>query len=335
MTSIRIHADNILHRDRYLSRLNERIKHFAELQSAPSHRVIDDAPAADATDFSVPEIDVSELDLSVLKKAMREKGCLIVRNYFSEPEARELQSYVDYSFDLHANPETRLNRYLMKMVELEEALENTREDVALHRKTNSTYTDINRIAKNLGRVIGKANSQLTSKTPIASEKILALYEKKGLKSLLGDYFENDPCLSVYKWVLRKADSPPQPVDFHQDGAFMGEWVDSLNLWVALSNCGGDGREGPGMDILPMRLQSEFEKGSGILDWTVAEGAVVDKYGREGIVAPKFNRGDGFFFDHLLVHRTQHVPDCAHNRYAIETWFFDSVNFPKNQIPLKW
>jgi hypothetical protein len=334
MNNFKIHADNLLGRDRYLDRLNARVEHFATTQSLPSRRVIDDARMSRPVDFEVPEVEADVLTVDIVKEAISDKGCLIVRNFLNELEAQQMQSYVDYSFKLHNKPENKVSQYLLKQVELAKAVEHAKDDIAKQRETNKTYTDITKIARKLGRTLGQSSSQLTATTPIITDKILALYDRKGLKDLLNDYFENEPCVSIYKWVLRKAMSPPVPIDFHQDGAFMGPGIDSLNVWVALSDCGGDS-DAPGMDFLPVRLKSDFEKGTGSMNWTVAESAVHDVYGQQAVVAPRFNRGDALFFDHFLVHRTQHVADCARNRYAVETWFFDSVNFPKNQIPVKW
>lgn len=334
MNNFKIHADNVLRRDHYLNRLNARVEHFATTQSSPSRRVIDEASTGRLLDFEVPEVEAASLTVDIVKRAIREKGCLIVRNFLNEKEAQQMQSYVDYSFKLHSKPDKKISQYLLKQVELAKAVEHTKDDIAKHRATNETYTDISKIARKLGRTLGQSSSQLTATTPIITDKILGLYERKGLKSLLNEYFENEPCVSIYKWVLRRAMSPPVPIDFHQDGAFMGPGIDSLNLWVSLSDCGGDS-DAPGMDFVPVRLKSEFEKGTGSMNWTVAESAVHDVYGEQAVVAPRFSRGDGLFFDHFLVHRTQHVADCARNRYAVETWFFDSVNFPKNQIPVKW
>jgi len=115
---------------------------------------------------------------------------------------------------------------------------------------------------------------------------------------------------------------------------MGDDINSLNCWIPLSDC-GTGYNLHGMDIVPVRLMKAFAKGSGALNWTISPRSVIDKYSEDSIVTPTFRAGDLFFFDHLLVHRTQCVPTAMSKRYAIETWFFDSVNFPKNQIPLKW
>ena len=63
-----------------------------------------------------------------------------------------------------------------------------------------------------------------------------------------------PALSANKCTLRRV-----PVDtntnWHQDGAFLGADVRTVNLWLALSDCGDDS---PGLEIVPRRLDTRKE-----------------------------------------------------------------------------
>lgn len=334
MRRISILLDHLLKRDKYLATLNERIDYFKDVESATTPRVIDGAQESSyRPGFSVPEIDAPELTVDVLRSAMRESGCCLVHNFFSAGEVKDIRAYIDHSFTV-SKGNGRLHKYLSRQVDLKEVLAKTKKDIEEKRKTNETYTDIIKLGPNLKRTLGADVSCLTATSPILTDKLLALYDRKGLRDLCAAYFENEPCVSVYKWVLRKAVPPPQTIDFHQDGAFMGDHIDSLNCWVPLTDCGA-GTDAPGMDIVPVRFLGTFEKGTGVLNWTVSPQAVVDRFGEEAIVTPAFREGDAFFFDHCLLHRTQHVPDSTEERYAVETWFFDSRNFPKNQIPIRW
>lgn len=330
-----LYCDNIVHRDKYLANLNRRIEFFKDQQSAPSPRVIDEPSEVDVTgDFRIPEIKASELTVDFLKKSIREKGCVIVRNYFDVDDVKTMRAYIDHAFAVNDNNASFVNKYLSKQIDLKEVLEKTKADIQQKQKHNPTYTNTVKLGRTLAQPLGKNKSHLTAQTPILTEKLLNLFERKQLKSLLRSYFGSEPCVSVYKWVLRRASPPEAPIDFHQDGAFMGDEITSLNCWISLSDCGA-GYDVHGMDIVPIRHMNAFEKGTGVLNWTISPQSVIEKYSAEAIVTPTFQAGDLFFFDHLLVHRTQSIPNPASKRYAIETWFFDSVNFPKNQIPLKW
>lgn len=334
LTKTQLFIDNLRHRDQYLHALRDRMRYFMDTASAYGPRVIDGAPeAVQLQSVDVPEVAAADLNIDVVTTAIRDKGCLIVRGFFSSHEVNTLRAYVDYAFALHNN-DSRLGKYLRKRLDVSEVLRKTRSDVEEKRKVNPTYSDTLKTGRNLGQPFANNRSYLVAQTPIVSERILALYESRGLKALLAQYFGNDPCASIYKWVMRRSPPPDNAHDFHQDGAFMGDAIASLNTWVPLTDC-GPGQGAHGLDIVPARLMRSFAKGTGILDWSITPQAVVDQFGEEAIVSPVFKRGDLFLFDHLLVHRTQSMPTHTEQRYALETWFFDSQNFPKNQIPLKW
>ncbi len=333
ISNLGLYSDHLLGRDRYLARLNSRILSFKGTAPRVSGRAIDGSPAGGrGGDFRVPEIAASDLTGAFLKKSMREHGCIIVRDFFDDNEVRTMRSYVDYAF--RVKDDGFLSRYLLKECDLQPVLKETSRNIKEKRKSNPTYTDSFKKGAGLARFIGHSESRLTVRTPNIAEKLLRLYEKKALKDLLENYFGSEPCISVKKWNLRKSRPPAAPIDFHQDGAFMGDEIDSLNCWIPLSDCGA-GYDVQGIDIVPLRLMHVFPPGSGVLDLTVAASAIIEKYSEKAIVTPTFRKGDLIFFDHLLLHRTQSLPNATENRYAIETWFFDSVNFPKNQIPLKW
>ena len=169
-----------------------------------------------------------------------------------------------------------------------------------------------------------------------SEYLLELYESVGIKSIVTDYLGEPPCLSALKWVLRRPTLPTNRDGWHQDGAFMGEGINSLNMWIAANRCGGESGA-PGMDLLPQRLTKILGAGEddAVFDWSVSEGAMTTSQFRNEITAPVFEAGDALFFDHFLLHRTQYGGEFIRPRYAIETWFFDSKNFPSNQVPFSW
>ena len=331
-----LYLGGALKRDKYLSTLGRRIDHFKDRQSSSLTRVSDDDVDEESLlgDYAVPEVDATALDSHALHRAIRQNGCLIVRNFFSANEVKDMRTYVDYSVSLHSNKDSAISRYLTKSVNLDEVLKNTVEDIRVKQQENSTYFNTVKMARNFSQALGKHNSFFVARTPLLTEKILQLFTKTHLKKLLSKYFKNDPCLSIYKWVIRKSQPPKNIIDFHQDGAFMGDDIATPNCWIPLSDC-GTGYSVHGLDVIPVPLKHLFSKGSGVLDWTISAQAVTDKYGESAIVTPTFRKGDAFFFDQFLMHRSQYLADSSESRYAIENWFFDSKYFPKNQVPLKW
>ena len=170
--------------------------------------------------------------------------------------------------------------------------------------------------------------------PSVAEALLQLYEEKGLKNLVEEYLGEPPCLSVKKWVMRRSKLPVAEAGWHQDGAFMGTNINSINMWLPLNRCGG-ATGAPGMDVVPRRLNKIVSADGAQFDWSVSSSQVTDKFSDNQPLMPEFNAGDAFFFDHFFLHRTQFRDDFSKIRYAIETWFFGSSSFPKNQIPLAW
>merc|ERR1712118_569727 len=91
---------------------------------------------------------------------------------------------------------------------------------------------------------------LTVNEPSAAEHLLKAFEQAGVKKLLDGYFGDDTCVSSRKWTLRRGNGLAFP-GWHQDGYFMDGGNDYLNMWVALSHCGGDTGV-PGLTVVPTR-----------------------------------------------------------------------------------
>lgn len=174
----------------------------------------------------------------------------------------------------------------------------------------------------------------TADSPRMLFELLDLVDATGIGALVEGYFGERPALSANKCTLRRV-----PVDtstnWHQDGAFLGRHVRTLNLWLALSPCGADA---PGLDIVPRRFDDILPTGTdgALFDWSVSPTLVEEAAGGAGaIVSPEFEPGDALLFDHLFVHRTGITPGMTRERWAIETWFFGPSTYPDGQIPLAY
>ena len=115
---------------------------------------------------------------------------------------------------------------------------------------------------------------------------------------------------------------------------MGTDINSLNMWIPLTECGGESGA-PGMDVVPQRLYKIASAAGATFDWSVSDAHVRSGAFKGPPLAPVFNSGDVFFFDHLYLHRTQYRTDFTKPRYAVESWFFGATTFPKEQIPVAW
>jgi hypothetical protein len=324
MTAPLLHPDTLTHRDWETDRatVTERIERFRERQADPQPKLIvptDTVPQA-PEHCCVPEVAARDLDAATLKSALAEHGALIARGFFSAEELDGLTAAADRVIDACLDPaqkdQTRSAFYSPPenlrtiMPNGERELGNTR---TFHRESGSA---------------------MCVESPTVAEALLRLYETKGLKDLITQYLGEPPCLSVKKWVLRRSKLPVAEAGWHQDGAFMGTDINSINMWLPLSRCGGT-TGAPGMDMVPRRINAIASAEGAQFDWSVSDALVGDEHADNGPVAPVFEVGDAFFFDHFYLHRTQFREDFTALRYAVETWFFGESAFPKNQIPLAW
>jgi hypothetical protein len=171
--------------------------------------------------------------------------------------------------------------------------------------------------------------------------MIEVFDAAGIGALVRDYFGEAPAILARKWTLRRVPHDAPPSDWHQDGAFMGRDIRSLNIWVALSECGVDA---PGIDIVGRPLQEIVATGThgAKLSWTVSPD-LVEQVAEGSIVRPCFQPGDVLIFDHMNLHRTAVIEGMTRDRYALEAWFFapstygamtsNDPELPASQIPI--
>lgn len=166
------------------------------------------------------------------------------------------------------------------------------------------------------------------------QRLIEFFASHGLGELLNGYFNAPPCLSLLKSVLHRIEPLQHPPEWHQDGAFMGDGIKSLNLWISLTDCGA-GTSAPGMDLIPKRLDKVIDatgKNGAVFDWSVSQKTIDENYSDAPPAQPHFGVGDAIFFDHFNLHATSSGNQFTQTRYAIETWFFSSSNYAVNQTP---
>lgn len=162
-------------------------------------------------------------------------------------------------------------------------------------------------------------------SPRFAGEYLSVLRESGMVDLVSGYLGAPAMLSAEKSVVRRV--PAQTgTNWHQDGAFLGQDVRALNVWVALSDCGADA---PGLDLVAARPDHILPVGTGdaLFDWSIGQEAVDEWRGALPIVHPDIRAGDAVLFDHMLVHRTGVLPGMTKTRYALESWFFTPWHFP--------
>lgn len=261
---------------------------------------------------TTPEIHRSELDADVLAGAIAHHGTLIVRDLIPSEAVERLRDGVERAFDARdAFRERRLG-----------------DDDAGWFEPFDEGTRHNRFpSKRFVRIID---------SPRAMYLLLEAYGDTGLLDIIEAHLGERPALSAHKCALRRLTAEPgeRSTDYHQDGAFLGAGIRTVNVWLALTDCGGT-FAAPGVDLLPRRIDHILETGvdGAHLDWTVSENVVARAADGVAIERPRFAPGDGMLFDEYMVHRTAFDEGMDRERMAIESWFFAPSVYPADHVPL--
>jgi hypothetical protein len=168
--------------------------------------------------------------------------------------------------------------------------------------------------------------------PEAMCDLVDVFTATGVRRAVAEYLGERPAAIANKWILRRSPTGVALGDFHQDGAFLGEGIRTVDCWIALSHCGpGTGR--PAIDVVPVRMDRVLQAGEdATFTWSLAEEKVHSEIPDVAIESPVFQPGDAFFFDERLVHRTSVGTDLE-TRYAIESWFVAPSSYPAKHLPI--
>lgn len=258
-----------------------------------------------------PVLAATDLSVSRLRDGIRRHGSLLVRGLVDGTRVARLIEGIDHAFaeyDRHAAgaPVERTTPWFDPI--------DAGSDVQILR----TF-------------VRQATGVWTADSPRALYELIETLIDLGLDRLVAAYLGERPALSLEKCTLRRAEPTQTGNAWHQDGAFIGSGIRSINAWFSLSHCG---RQAPGLDIVPVRIGSVLPVGTAgaLYDWDVAEQEVQRAY-RGPIWRPLLEPGDVVFFDHLCVHRTAVEPAMSRRRWAIESWFFAPSVYPTTQTPL--
>ena len=259
-----------------------------------------------------PEIRGAELTADVLGGAIQHHGCLLVRGIIDAEQTRKLAEIVTGA--------------------CEAALTDASE--TLNSPWYAPYPlDPNDGMSPTGRAFGaRSGSVWTADSPRGLSDFIAFLKAHGVSRAIEDYLGERAYLSIGKSSLRRVPATIVDAGWHQDGAFLGGDIRTVNLWLALSDCGDDA---PGLDLYPRRLDHLVESGTpgAYASWMVSPDVVAKLAKTAPIVAPLFKAGDALLFDQLLLHRTGGRRGMTRDRLAIESWFFAGSTFPMKQMPI--
>jgi Phytanoyl-CoA dioxygenase (PhyH) len=262
----------------------------------------------------IPEITAAELDAQTVRRSILAHGSVWVRGLFDRDRVATFVAGIDKALTVRAEEPTV--------------------GVAQHQSWYAALPLPLEQARLLGRHwVAGSGGVLAADSPRLLFELCETYERVGLRRVVTDYLGERPVLSANKCTLRRVPLTAS-TDWHQDGAFLGQGIRALNIWIALSDCGVDA---PGLDLLPRRLDHIVETGTGgaFFDWAVGP-AVAERLAKDAPIArPNFTAGDAVLFDDMCLHRTAIESTMTRPRYAIESWFFAPTSYPTGQVPLVW
>jgi hypothetical protein len=257
---------------------------------------------------SPPSVGPDELTLDALRAGILGHGCLHVRGLVPQERVDQLVEGIDRTwrgFETNAAgaPSSETTPWF------------------------EPFMPIADFSLGVKRKLGwEAGAVMLADSPRMMYDLFETFDEVGLKDLIEAHLGERPVLSMHKCTLRRVKPDLQDADWHQDGAFLGDGIRTVNVWLSLSHCG---RDAPGLDIVPRRLDGIVDTGTegAHFKWSVAPDVVEHASGDASVLRPVFEPGDVLLFDELFLHRTAIGPGMTRERRASESWFFAPSMYP--------
>lgn len=261
----------------------------------------------------IPEIACSDLNAEVMQGAILHHGSVLVRGVLERQEAQDITSDIDCVLDA-------LGRRLQ---------DTHKEDDAVWF-TPFELQDADDL-RNALKWLHESGGVMAADSPLMFNRLADLYRRSGLVNAIQAHLGERPLVSAGKTVMRRV-KLTAPADFHQDGSFLGTDVRTINVWIALSDCGVDA---PGLDVVDCRVPHLVEMGTrgARFSWSVGTEVAQEANGGRPFARPVFEPGDALIFDQLMLHATSYDPAMTRSRYALESWFFAPSAYTEQQIAL--
>jgi hypothetical protein len=285
----------------------------AGVDAAPAEASAEEVPCRNG----IPTVQPSELTAAKLRRAISTGGCLLVPGLVPEKRIDPLIEDIDRAiegYDAHAGG-TSVEKTI-PWFEPFEPMERYRNGMIPGKR----------------EAVRAGGGAWTTDSPRGLFDLLEVFDETNLNEVVTGFLGERPVLSMNKCTLRRVPLDTLHAAWHQDGAFLGRPIRTLNVWIALTHCGDDA---PGLDILPRRLDGIVQTGTegSIFPWAVARDKVMEAAEGTPVCRPIFEPGDALLFDELFLHRTACEREMTRERYAIETWMFAPSVYPGKQVPL--
>ena len=264
----------------------------------------------------IPEIDRQDFNATNVASGVFNHGSIIVRNMLTKDQVslmREsiIKTYAQHDKAMAGAPETETAPWFVPF------------NPAPREGTEAI------VERGWYR---KGGAELAADSPRGLFNLINCLQDAGITDMVTEYLGERPALSVRKTSLRQVSHNRPMPGWHQDGAFLGQGIRTVNVWIALTDCGVDA---PSMDMVPRRMTDIVPTGTegAVFDWSLSQLAVRDAAGDTPPVRLQFREGDAIIFDEMNLHRTGVSPGMTKDRFAIEAWFFAPSCYPIEQLPI--
>ena len=264
----------------------------------------------------IPEIDRQDFNATNVASGVFNHGSIIVRNMLTKDQVSLMrnsiiETYAQHDKAMAGAPETETAPWFVPF------------NPAPREGTEAI------IGRDWFRQSG---AELAADSPRGLFNLINCLQDAGITDMVTEYLGERPALSVRKTSLRQVPHNQTVTGWHQDGAFLGQGIRTVNVWIALTDCGVDA---PSMDMVPRRLTDIVPIGTegALMSWTVSQILVEDAAGDTPPVRLQFREGDAIIFDEMNLHRTSSSADFLRDRFAIEAWFFAPSCYPIEQLPI--
>jgi hypothetical protein len=283
------------------SALQERRARYARAKEGKLESGRPDWPPAYADPFpelagAIPEINAADVTADIMGGAVLHHGLLLVRGLLSAQQVADVRAVQDEikKASLRGEPDTS----------------------GWYMPFNGGHDN----EQGLRRRAEKTGANWLADSPLGLARVLQCLESAGVIALLSEHFQQRPVLSMQKSVLRAVQPEAAITGWHQDGSFMGDAVRTMNVWVALSPCGGP-VPASGLELIPRRYEEILSIDGSLGRETISFSKVGELKNDCPSVNPEFAAGDALIFDEHLLHRTSLEPGLTDIRYALECWLF--------------
>jgi hypothetical protein len=257
----------------------------------------------------LPETGVAELTSEVLGGAVAHHGALIVRAMFDEAQVR-------HSVDVIHNAQA--------------ARDNGSAEAAERGWYRPFPTDVRRHEALRQRAAAAGGTWLAD-SPMSTAQLLDDFAAVGVIDAISDHLGERPFFSLQKSVMRRIPAKKGVATWHQDGSFLDADVRTMNVWVALSRCGGD-YPAPGMEVIPRRMDEILPVQERPTPYAISVDVVREIASETPAIRPEFAPGDAIMFDERFLHRTYLDHFMSEPRYAVECWFFAPSHSASGYLP---